>query len=118
MDQAFYFPCPICKKLILIEATKNSKPYLKCNDCGVQLFVRGKDGIKRFTALVGKARPKSDSQNLLNTLDYFNALKTRLDEIESDMPILGRNEDLEIEAKIIRGQLDNLRQQLKKIDSE
>ncbi len=43
-----YFPCPVCKKLKEVEMTKKGKPYLTCNDCGVQLFVRLKKGILKF----------------------------------------------------------------------
>jgi hypothetical protein len=31
-----------------VKTTKKDKPYLICDPCGVQLFVRGKGGIQRF----------------------------------------------------------------------
>ena len=43
-----YFPCPVCKKNKEVQMTKKGKPYLICNDCGIQLFVRGKNGITNF----------------------------------------------------------------------
>lgn len=32
------YPCPICGKPREVLRTKKHKPYLICNDCGVQLF--------------------------------------------------------------------------------
>lgn len=46
------FPCPVCGKLRPIGMTKKDKPYLKCNGCGVQLFVRMEEGIERLRRLV------------------------------------------------------------------
>lgn len=46
------FRCPICGELKDVRLDKNHKYYIHCDDCGVQLFVRGKDGIKRMEALM------------------------------------------------------------------
>ena len=47
-DDIQHFPCPVCFEMLEVKYTFKSKPYLTCNDCGVQLFVRGKEGIKKF----------------------------------------------------------------------
>jgi DNA-directed RNA polymerase subunit RPC12/RpoP len=49
------FPCCICGKPREVRATKKGKPYLHCNPCGLQVFVRVEDGIHRFEALIAKA---------------------------------------------------------------
>ena len=46
------FPCPLCGAGLAIRSSKNKKPYCICNDCGIQLFVRGKVGITRLRKLV------------------------------------------------------------------
>ena len=38
-DNTEYFPCPVCQEIREVEYTKKSKPYLKCNNCFMQLFV-------------------------------------------------------------------------------
>ena len=43
-----YFPCPICNKKLLVKFTKKSKPYIICNSCGIQMFIRNKEGINKF----------------------------------------------------------------------
>ena len=50
-----WFPCPVCAEPREIRATKNGKPYVTCDPCGVQLFVRGRVGIERFTQLLERA---------------------------------------------------------------
>ena len=47
----YYFPCPVCNKMLLVKITKKNKPYCICNVCGVQVFVRGKKGIEKFNRL-------------------------------------------------------------------
>ena len=49
------FPCCVCGEAREVGTTKKNKPYLICDPCGVQLFVRGKTGIRRFDALVADA---------------------------------------------------------------
>ena len=74
-----YFPCPICKKMLLVKYSKKSKPYCVCNDCGVQLFVRVKNGIDRLKNLICDEKLPNNPNEISNTLDYFNELKKRLE---------------------------------------
>ncbi len=46
------FPCPICGMALDVRASKKDKPYMVCDPCGVQLFVRGSHGIERLKQLV------------------------------------------------------------------
>ena len=43
-DKRKYFPCPLCDNNKLVKYSKKLKPYIVCNSCGVQLFVRNKEG--------------------------------------------------------------------------
>jgi len=42
------FPCPVCAVSLDVRLSKKDKPYVVCNDCGVQMFVRNAEGIGRF----------------------------------------------------------------------
>ncbi len=117
MIEELFFPCPICQGLRNVEITKNKKPYIKCNDCGVQLFVRGKEGIRKMGEIVGARKIKGDSQQLIKRLDLFNILKERLKEIENEQPFLGTNSDLDLQEKAIKNQLAKLRSNMKKQES-
>jgi len=41
-------PCPVCKDEVQVKRTHRGKPYWQCDPCGVQVFVRRQEGIKRF----------------------------------------------------------------------
>ena len=58
------FPCPVCTELRGVRMTKKKKPYITCDPCGIQLFVRGPAGISAFQRLIGTG----NSQNLWTTL--------------------------------------------------
>ena len=51
----FFFPCPVCGESRPVRETKANKPYIRCDPCGVQLFVRGDEGISRFREAVRTA---------------------------------------------------------------
>jgi len=48
------FPCPICTQPREVRDTNKAKPkpYLHCDPCGVQLFVRGPAGIAEFNRVL------------------------------------------------------------------
>lgn len=53
------FPCPVCTQARQVRVTKKGKPYLHCDPCGVQVFVRGPAGIEEFKRLL--ERTSNDS---------------------------------------------------------
>jgi predicted RNA-binding Zn-ribbon protein involved in translation (DUF1610 family) len=46
------FPCPVCTDPREVKLTKKNKPYITCDPCGIQLFIRGPAGIAEFNRLV------------------------------------------------------------------
>jgi DNA-directed RNA polymerase subunit RPC12/RpoP len=46
------FPCLVCASPLLVKQTEKAKPYLVCDPCGIQVFVRGPGGIAAFNRLV------------------------------------------------------------------
>ena len=42
------FPCPVCGEALEVRQSKKRKPYVVCDPCGVQMFVRGAGGIAVF----------------------------------------------------------------------
>ncbi len=49
------FPCPVCADPREVRQTKKNKPYLTCDPCGIQVFVRGPGGIAAFNRLIDRA---------------------------------------------------------------
>ena len=61
------FPCPVCTGPREVKLTKKSKPYLTCDPCGVQVFVRGPEGISEFKRLL----ESTSDENLLARLNFI-----------------------------------------------
>ena len=59
------FPCPVCTDPREVRITKKEKPYITCDPCGIQLFVRGPAGIEAFNRLVDRG----DSHDLWTRLE-------------------------------------------------
>jgi DNA-directed RNA polymerase subunit RPC12/RpoP len=55
MNEKQMFPCPVCIGPREVKSTKKSKPYITCDPCGVQVFVRGPAGIAAFNRLLERA---------------------------------------------------------------
>jgi ssDNA-binding Zn-finger/Zn-ribbon topoisomerase 1 len=53
------FPCPICGEPLDARKSKKGKPYVVCNVCGVQMFVRFEPGVREFEKLVAEATAKN-----------------------------------------------------------
>ena len=107
-DNGQHFPCPICFEMLEVRHDKNSKPYCVCNDCAVQLFIRGKNGIKKFKNLIPNYNYKFKSHKLIELIEYFEKLNEKLSEIEAKKPIFGENKHLNVQAKVIKKQLNSL----------
>ncbi len=44
--------CFLCQRHLEVRTSKKNKPYLVCNDCGIQVFVRFEKGMKRLERLL------------------------------------------------------------------
>jgi len=64
------FPCPVCMQAREVKVTKKDKPYLICDPCGVQIFVRGPAGIGEFRRLL----QQTSTENVLTRLGEMERL--------------------------------------------
>jgi hypothetical protein len=58
MAEKQLFPCCVCGQGLEVRQTKKGKPYVICDPCGMQMFVRVTSGIQRFEGLVKDAARK------------------------------------------------------------
>jgi len=58
-----FLPCFLCHKQLDLRISKTEKPYFVCEDCGMQIFVRGKRGIQRLQKLLGDTSRQSSSRS-------------------------------------------------------
>ena len=52
MAEKHLFPCCVCGHGLEVRRTKKGKPYVICDPCGMQMFVRVQSGIQHFEELV------------------------------------------------------------------
>ena len=62
---SFYFACPLCGEPLDVRSSKKGKPYVTCNACSMQLFVRGPEGIERFDRLARTGDGKASRAELV-----------------------------------------------------
>jgi anion-transporting ArsA/GET3 family ATPase len=113
------FPCPICGAGLPIHTSKSAKPYCTCNVCGVQMFVRGKAGIKRLHQMAnagilisGSKESASEGINLLNRLEQLKLQKDRLKEKRG---IIFKNEDVENVIRMVDAEIEKAQGELARI---
>ena len=69
-------PCVLCNRSLERREDKNGKPYFVCDECGIQLFVRGASGIQRLARLLSRSRAapsKVSAKDLEAELDCLQA---------------------------------------------
>ena len=103
------FPCPTCKRLRRLQVTKKGKPYLTCNDCGVQVFFRGRDGIRRLQGMLGQVELSGDVREISTLLEYAAFLRARRRDIRRETLVCGGNPEVELEEKLVARELARIR---------
>jgi transcription elongation factor Elf1 len=63
-SEARLFPCCVCGKPREVRTSKKGKPYLHCDPCGLQMFVRIDAGIRLFEQLIKDAERNNIWQRL------------------------------------------------------
>ena len=53
-----YVECPDCGERCEVREAKTGKPYVVCDECGVQHFYRSRKGIERLLARMERAEPR------------------------------------------------------------
>jgi hypothetical protein len=65
------FPCCLCGHKLDVRETKKGKPYVICNSCGMQMFVRLNFGIQTFYSLIANKRLQDSWQRLEQLVSRF-----------------------------------------------
>jgi DNA-directed RNA polymerase subunit RPC12/RpoP len=82
---AFIF-CFLCSQELGLRRDKNKKPYFVCDACGVQIFVRGRQGIENLTQLISVLKERDCSlRGHARTLFEIQALLTELRGVEEEI---------------------------------
>ena len=112
----FSFPCPLCGTGVPILNTKRNKPYCTCNDCGLQMFVRGKNGIARLECMAQqgilvsvKEQSVAHGISLLNRVEQ---LKSQKHDLEQKQGIIFSDKNVENAIALVDAEIENVQQEL------
>jgi hypothetical protein len=113
------FPCPLCGEGLPILASRRQKPYCTCNNCGVQIFVRGKSGIAclREMAAIGilvSATEESASHGI-RLYNRLQQLKLQRRDFQKKEGIFSFDENLQNTISLIDAEIEKGEGELAKI---
>jgi len=113
------FPCPTCAEPKVVNLTKKEKPYYFCDDCGVQVFIRGKNGIKNLLSLrlagLNKILDLKNLDKLYSAINIFikiNNLSLKFQELDSIFFISKEEKELK---NILKSNIEDLRAEYNKL---
>jgi hypothetical protein len=112
-------PCQLCGIGLEIRISCKQKPYCVCQDCGNQVFIRGRKGIQRLNELLnseilisGKMADIKLAIGLFNTIAQLRRQKTELEQkqgfIASDRDLANLISTVDNEIKRVQGELRKL----------
>jgi len=98
--------------------SQKQKPYCVCNDCGIQLFFRGRAGIKRLHTLLQSVKRVSEdftSGTAVVTLyNRLEELRKQRDELDTKQGIIFRNETLDDAIGALDGEIKQIEAAIRK----
>jgi DNA-directed RNA polymerase subunit RPC12/RpoP len=88
-------PCFLCVKELKKRTDKNGKPYFVCDPCGVQIFVRGQEGVANLAQLVKTIKEHDfEFRQHTHTLFRIQAILTEIRGVRKEMKTLDSLFDL------------------------
>jgi hypothetical protein len=117
-------PCFLCSHELRQRRDKNEKPYFICDPCGMQIFVRGRQGIENLSQLIVMLKernfPFREHARTLHAiqavLTEIRGVKKEIKAIEDEFVLSDKdNEDNERILKPLKARFANLLSQLDRI---
>jgi hypothetical protein len=113
------FPCPVCGNALPICFTKKNKPYTTCLGCGIQIFFRGKTGIRRLTEVVNSrvllSANGSESQIGIILYNRIQQLRDLLKNLTDKQGLILRDPDLDSAIQIVENEISKLQFELSEL---
>jgi len=123
---ALEIPCPLCTKKLPQRTDKNQKKYFVCDGCGLQMFVRRKQGIENLAELI-KTLQKRDfvfrahSHTLFEIqaiLSEIRGVKEEIKKLDAEVHLFTSKKDEKIRSRTLKSlnsRIDTLLSQLELI---
>ena len=113
-----YYPCFLCGKLLDIRYSKRNKPYLICDQCGMQVFIRRGGGIDLFNKSKEEVLAYQGGIKTLLLVNQIRPLKNRLAVLQRPDSLLdafNRTPKYPLEEAVLEAQIDRIERELKEL---
>jgi DNA-directed RNA polymerase subunit RPC12/RpoP len=118
-----FVPCTLCGSKLEKRTSKNNKPYFVCDPCGIQLFVRRKEGIERLDALMRAAKKnlipfEQHAHRLFEVqaiLEDIQGTKSQIEKLERENGIFFPDQDKTRACNSLKTRLETLHEELEKL---
>ena len=113
------FPCLLCGAGLPILLSIRNKPYCQCNDCGVQIFVRGKVGISRLRELANTgilvSGTKESASHGINLLNRLEQLKLQRQDLRKKLGLIFTDENVGNVICMVDAEIEKVEGELAKL---
>jgi uncharacterized Zn finger protein len=113
------FPCPLCGAGLPILKSKRNKPYCTCNDCGLQIFVRGKKGILRLEQMAQHgiliSATEESAAHGISLLNRLEQLKLQNHDLEEKQGIFFPDKNVGYAISLVDAEIENVQGELAKL---
>jgi DNA-directed RNA polymerase subunit RPC12/RpoP len=119
-------PCLLCSQDLEQRRAKNGKPYFVCDPCGMQIFVRGRQGIENLAQLIATLQehefPFREHARVLHeiqaVLTELRGVKKEIKSLDSVLNIFSSDQDMERTRQLLKLRIESLLSRLEQIANE
>jgi hypothetical protein len=119
-------PCFLCSQELRQRKDKNDKPYFICDPCGVQTFVRGRQGIENLAQLISTLRendfPFREHARVLYEvqaiLTEVRGLKKEIKKLDSILKLFSDDKHKDKARELVNTRIENLLSRLEQIAND
>ena len=116
-------PCFLCSQKLEQRTDKHEKPYFVCDPCGVQMFVRGRQGIENLAELIATLREhdfpfREHAATLFRIqalLTEIRGIKKEIEKLDSVFEIFSKDEHRERTRELLNQRIETLLERLERI---
>ena len=119
-------PCFLCSQELRQRKDKNEKPYFVCDPCGMQIFVRGRQGIENLKQLIATMQerdfPFREHARVLHeiqaVLTEIRGIKKEINSLDSVLDLFSKDKHRERTRKLLYTRIENLLSRLEQIAND
>jgi len=116
-------PCFLCSQELRQRKDKNDKPYFICDPCGMQIFVRGRQGIENLAQLIVTLRehdfPFREHARVLHeiqaVLTEMRGIKKELKKLDGLFKVFSDDDHTERTRQLLNERIETLLDHLDRI---